>query len=344
MKRTILASVAAAGGLALLTMNLLTPTATPPGTEPARTENQARPVPVTAVPEQKPEPELLSEPEPASQTWDGTHEITILIDGKPQRLPLDDYLTGVVLAEMPPSFETEALSAQAVAARTLVCRRLETPKHDGAAVCGQSSCCQAYLSEPAAREKYGADWTKWESRVRSAVEATDGLTICYQGELIDAVYFSSAGGATEKAAAVWGGEVPYLQSVVSPDAEERFTEETRFTTEDFHAAILRETPDAKLDSGPAGWFGAAYRTEGGGVERISIGGIEYSGVQLRRLFSLRSTNFTISVEGDEIVIQTHGNGHRVGMSQYGAQAMALDGKDFREILTHYYQGVEIVPA
>lgn len=341
MKRTIMASLAAAGGMTLLMLNLLSPAALTSGRV---DENANEPVQVA----DKPIAEAVqTESGPREETvlpsWDETHSVSLLREGEIQTLPLDDYLTGVVLAEMPPSFELQALAAQAVAARTLACRRLRSPKHDGAAVCAQSSCCQAYISEEAAQEKYGEDWSKWEAKVREAVEETDGLAIRYQGELIEAVYFSSAGGATEKAAAVWGGDVPYLQSVESPDAEERFTEETRIPVEEFRTAILQETPDAQLESGPAGWFGAAYRTEGGGVERIKIGGIDYSGVSLRKLFSLRSTNFTVVVEGNEIIFVTRGNGHRVGMSQYGAQAMALEGAGFREILSHYYQGVEITP-
>lgn len=342
MKSTILASLAAAGGMVLLTLNLLSPVPISSETE---EESAKTPVQEKTAPIAETFPaESRQKTETTPQSWDGTHNVSLLCGEEVQTIRLDDYLTGVVLAEMPPSFEPEALAAQAVAARTLTCRRLGTPKHDSAAVCEQSSCCQAYISEAAAREKYGEDWPKWQEKVRAAVEKTDGLTIRYQGELIDAVYFSSAGGATEKAAAVWGGEVPYLQSVESPDAEERFTAEVRIPTEEFRAAILQETPDAKLDGGPAGWFGAAYRTEGGGVERIKIGGIDYNGVLLRKLFSLRSTNFTVAVEGDEILFVTHGNGHRVGMSQYGAQAMALAGAGFEEILTHYYQGVDIGPA
>lgn len=340
MKRTILTSLAAAGGLALLTLNLLQPVIPSFGAE--KEEAQAPAVrDVTSPVEEAVPAENKQIAEAAPQSWDEVHNVTLLRGDGVQTLPLDDYLTGVVLAEMPPSFEPEALAAQAVAARTLVCRRLGSPKHEGAAVCGQSACCQAYIDEAAAQEKYGGEWPKWEAKVRAAVEETDGLTIRYQGELIDAVYFSSAGGATEKAAAVWGGEVPYLQSVESPDAEERFTDEVRVPIEEFRTAVLQETPDARLESGPSGWFGAAYRTEGGGVERIKIGGVDYNGVTLRKMFSLRSTNFTVTVEGNEIIFTTRGNGHRVGMSQYGAQAMALEGAGFQEILSHYYQGVEI---
>jgi len=342
MKESIWAGLAAAGALWLLTLALLRPAAR---IEPARAAVPAEPVesgeisgPAEAAGKGGEAPDGG-----AGSASDAARTVSVLLDGAVRSIRLDDYLTGVLLAEMPPLFETEALAAQAVAARTVVQRKMDRPKHENACVCGRSDCCQAYLDEAAAREKYGADYEKWEAKARGAVEETDGLVIRYGGELIDAVYFSSAGGATEPAAAVWGAEVPYLQSVDSPDAGERFEEETRVGTDAFRAAILRQTPEARLDGGPAGWFGALRRSAGGGVAELEIGGVAYSGTGLRSLFSLRSTKFAVAIEGDEIVFETSGSGHRVGMSQYGAQAMALEGATFREILTHYYQGVEIGP-
>jgi len=345
MKESIFAGLAAAAALWLLTLSLLRPAAQ---TETARLSAPAEPaessVPAGNVPAE-PAGNAGTPPEDGNRYAgsDAARTIPVLLDGTARPVRLDDYLTGVLLAEMPPSFEPEALAAQAVAARTIALGKLDRPKHDDACVCGQSDCCQAYLDEAAAREKYGADYEKWAEKARGAVEETDGLVIRYGGELIDAVYFSSAGGATEPAAAVWGAEVPYLQSVESPDAEERFEDETRVGAGAFRAAILRQTPEARLDGGPAGWFGATRRSAGGGVAELEIGGVPYTGTRLRSLFSLRSTKFTVAIEGDEIVFETSGSGHRVGMSQYGAQAMALAGSTFREILTHYYQGVEIGP-
>ncbi len=350
MGRSLFAGLTAAGMLGLLLLILLEPlepVPAPPGRPEVRRsasveqEEGATPVQLEA---EEVQPETRPAGEPVESSYDETHTIRLLSDGEVLTLPLEDYLTGVVLAEMPPSFEPEALAAQAVAARTLTIRRQGGPKHEEAELCDQPSCCQAYLSEAAAREKFGVGWDKWEARARTAVQESDGLVMRYQGEPIDAVYFSSSGGRTEAAAAVWGGEVPYLQPVDSPDSGTCFEEEVRVSVEDLRETILHETPEARLEGGPAGWFGALERTEGGGVKVLQIGGISYSGVTLRRLFSLRSTDFTVAVEGEQIVFETRGNGHRVGMSQYGAQAMALAGSDFREILAHYYQGVEIGPA
>ncbi len=342
MKESIFAGLAAAGALGLLTLTLLRPAAQ----EVKPAENQAG-APVRPVEIAQADTERAKQEETAGDgggaALDAARTVTVLLDGTPQSVRLDDYLTGVLLAEMPPSFEPEALAAQAVAARTFARGKMDRPKHEDACVCARPECCQAYLDEAAAREKYGADYGKWAEKARRAVEETDALVIRYGGGLIDAVYFSSAGGATEPAVAVWGSEVPYLQSVESPDAGERFEEETRVGAGAFRAAILRQTPEARLDGEAAGWFGALRRSAGGGVAELEIGGVPYSGTKLRSLFSLRSTKFTVAIEGDEIVFATSGSGHRVGMSQYGAQAMALEGASFREILTHYYQGVEIGP-
>lgn len=340
MKQTIMASAAAAGLLWALTLTLLQP-ASPPESS----SLISSPVGVGGVSDAAKSAAAEDESEPErTASYDASHTVTVLNGGTLSEISLSDYLTGVVLAESLPAFEPEALSAQSVAARTVALRRKDHPKHEEADLCADPACCQAFFDEAAAKETYGEDWAQWEAKARAAVAETDGLVLRYEGELIDAVYFASSGGATETAAAVWGGEVPYLQSVESPDSGERFVRETRFSASEFRAAILKETPEARLNGDPSGWFGPIERTEGGGVKKIEIGGVAYGGVELRKLFSLRSTNFTVSVEDGVIVFTTSGCGHRVGLSQYGAQQMALDGADFREILAHYYQGTELGQA
>lgn len=281
-----------------------------------------------------------------SRPYDSVQKVRVLCGGTVRELTLEAYLTGVVLGEMPASFESAALEAQAVAARTFTLRQQRSPKHDNADVCSDSSCCQQYTEPDRAKEKLGARYAEYTAKVQDAVNSTDGLVITYGGELIDAVYFSCSGGATEAAVAVWGGDVPYLQSVESPGEEgsSRYQETVRMDPEEFRELILQSAPQADLSGEPAGWFGKAAYSDGGGVSVMEIGGVPFRGTALRSLLSLRSTWFTVAVEDGEIVFETRGNGHRVGMSQYGAQAMALEGADFREILTHYYTGVSIVRA
>lgn len=252
-------------------------------------------------------------------------------------LDLDTYLTGVLLAEMPASFQVDALMAQAVVARTYTLRCFDgKSKHDHAAVCTDSTCCQGYCPQEDYLQQGGkaADVKK----VRSAVRMTKDLILTYRGELIDATYFSCSGGSTEDAVAVWGTDIPYLRATDSPGEEEAsyFTDSMTFDAEEI-AELL------ELDAGgkPEAWFGQAVYTAGGGVDEIPICGQTFHGTELRKLLGLRSTAFTVSVEGDSITFHTRGFGHRVGMSQYGADAMAASGSNFEDILYHYYQDTKL---
>ena len=256
--------------------------------------------------------------------------------GNLQQMTLDEYLVGVVLAERPADFESEALKAQAVVARTYTRKRMEGGKHETAAVCMDSGCCQGFRSP----EDYLGEGGKESSvdKVRTAVADTDGGVLRYEGKLIDATYFSCSGGSTEDAVAVWGQDVPYLQAVESPGEEDapRFTDRVTFT-----ATELAEKLGLSAGGDPKSWFGAVTYTAGGGVDTMVIRGKTFSGTQLRSRLGLRSTAFEIEVSGKTITVTTRGCGHRVGMSQYGAQAMAENGSTCAEILAHYYTGAEL---
>lgn len=259
-------------------------------------------------------------------------------DGSVEEMDMDAYLVGVVLAEMPASFETEALKAQAVVARTYTQKACTTGgKHGDGSVCTQYSCCQAYITESEYLAKGGTQESV--DKVRSAVTETSGYVLTYEGTLIEATFFSCSGGATEDAAAVWGTDYPYLRSVESPGEEDAayYTDTKTFTTREFQNAL-----GTSLSGSPASWFGSVTYTAGGGVDSMNIGGEIYRGTQLRTLLGLRSTAFTVTINGDSITITTKGYGHRVGMSQYGADAMAVTGSTFDEILAYYYQGTELV--
>ena len=258
-------------------------------------------------------------------------------DGTVEEKDMDAYLVGVVLAEMPASFEPEALKAQAVAARTYTQKAYTTGgKHGDGSVCTDSACCQAYISEADYLAQGGTE--EGLEKIRSAVTATSGYVLTYGGELIEATYFSCSGGSTEDAAAVWGVDFPYLQAVASPGEEHAayYTDTVTFTPKQFQAAL-----GAALPGTPKSWFGTTTFTEGGGVAAMTIGGQSYTGTQLRSLLGLRSTAFTVSCGEDVISITTQGYGHRVGMSQYGADAMAVTGSTYAEILAHYYPGTEL---
>lgn len=255
-----------------------------------------------------------------------------------REMDLENYLCGVVLAEMPTDFEMEALKAQSVVARTYALRRWESgTKHPSGAVCTDPACCQGYMTE----ESYysGGGNGNGVRRVRQAVLETAGEVVVYDGTLIDATYFSCSGGRTEDALAVWGADIPYLQATDSPGEEQAlyYTDTAVYTREELERRL-----GITLSEEPGEWFSGLTRTRGGGVARISVGGTEFTGVQIRKLLGLRSTDFTVTVESAGIVFETHGYGHRVGLSQYGAEAMAVQGKQYDEILAHYYVGTSLV--
>lgn len=282
-------------------------------------------------PAEQEEMQETTEPEPSGWTARvRTGEMVAEMD-------LDSYITGVVLAEMPASFEPEALKAQSVAARTYAQKAAVTGgKHGDGSVCTESACCQGYITETAYLEKGGTQENV--DKIRSAVTSTSGRVLTYEGELIEAAYFSCSGGVTEDAAAVWGTEYPYLQSVDSPGEERAavYTQTLDFTPEEFAAALGRD-----LSGSPENWFTITTYTEGGGVAAMTICAENYTGTQLRALLGLRSTAFTVSAAPEKITITTRGYGHRVGLSQYGADAMAAAGSTYDEILAHYYPGTSL---
>lgn len=254
-------------------------------------------------------------------------------NGQLQELELTEYLTGVLISEMPGSFHQEAKKAQAIVARTYTLRRIGgTDKHPGA-VCTESSCCQGFIDP----QTFGDQQTV--ALARQAVEATGNLVLTYGGELIDATYFSCSGGMTEDAVAVWGSDVPYLQSVASPGEEiaAHYTDTAVFTKTQLENAL-----GVSLKGDPGSWIGRTIYTEGGGVASVVIGGKSFRGTELRSALGLRSTVFTAKAQDGCLAFTTKGYGHRVGMSQYGAQAMALNGSGYAQILAHYYQGTVLI--
>ena len=256
-----------------------------------------------------------------------THILVLLDDGTVSVMDLEEYLLGVVTGEMPSDFDIEALKAQAVVSRTYALRSREYgSKHPDADVCTDSTCCQRYVNNTAGG---------YDSKIQKAVLATKGLILTYENQLIEATYFASSGGRTEDAVAVWGNDVPYLKSTESPEDEYIQQQvETRTLT-------VREFLDSlSLLAGSVDIHDITY-TAGGGVDMINICGTEFRGTQVRKLLNLPSTMFYITVIDDHVLITSKGHGHRVGMSQYGAEAMAVDGATYEEILLHYYLGTTL---
>lgn len=255
-------------------------------------------------------------------------------DGTVKDMDMDEYLTGVILAEMPSTFAPQAKMAQAVAARTFARKAYATGgKHGDGSVCADSGCCQAYLTNEEYLSLGGSEQAI--TQAGEAVAETSGYVLTYEGELIEATYFSCSGGSTEDAVAVWGTDVPYLRAVDSP-GEEYAVHYTDTVT--FPKGELEKKLGAKLTGN---WLGEITYTAGGGVDSIEIGGKTFTGKELRTLLGLRSTAFSLEDRGEEVSVTTKGFGHRVGMSQYGADAMAQSGKSWQEILNYYYPGTSL---
>lgn len=268
-----------------------------------------------------------------------------------ENLPLEEYVKGVVAAEMPARFHIEALKAQAIAARTYaVSRNIKYkdghPDHKDAPLCSGVHC-QAYLSLKELEDIHGKDWiTNYWGKIEDAVETTKNMVIYYKGEIIEPLYHSSSGGMTEDAVNVFAVDSPYLKSVESPYEEDspKYRETKTLTVEEFIEKLNKKFPKVKMSRDNfLDKIKLVEKTSSGRIKRIAIGEDIVDGREIRELFGLNSTNFKITYDKsiNLIEIETYGNGHGVGMSQWGANGMAKNGKTFEEILKHYYSGIDI---
>jgi len=265
-------------------------------------------------------------------------------------IDFEEYLKGVVASEMPAEFNSEALKAQAVAARTYLLYKLKKfpngqPEHPDAPVC-TGTHCQVWNSKDDLIASHENGWydTYW-SKIEDAVNSTRGQILTYEGKIIEPLFHSTSGGRTENSEDVFSTSVPYLRSVESPYENEapKLRDSSKISVTDFINKIksvygeLNVTPNNLKDKIKLGDI-----SEGGKIKTITIDGTEISGREIRSLFNLNSTNFSFVQSGDEIEIVTTGYGHGVGMSQWGADGMADEGYNYKEILKHYYTNVEIV--
>ena len=279
---------------------------------------------------------------------DSEIRFTALSAGEVVETSMYEWLPGAVAGEMPASFEAEALKAQAVAARTYILSRMASPpaSHPEAAVCDDPGCCKAHLTDAQLRENWGEDYAANLARIGGAVRSTDGQYLEYGGEAIEAVFHSSSAGMTEDAAELWSAR-PYLVSVSSPETAADvpdYVTSVEVSPEDFAARLGAAYPEADFSGGAAFWLGAVSRDGSGRVESVEAGGVSVPGTELRELFGLRSTAFTLDYTAGGFLFTVTGYGHGVGMSQYGANVMAGSGSEYGEILAHYYPGTALVLA
>jgi stage II sporulation protein D len=262
-----------------------------------------------------------------------------------ERVPLELYIAGVVASEMPAEFELEALKAQALAARTYLIRRMverdfsDTP--EGAWVVDTEQH-QVYQNNDELMERWGADYTAYMNKIISAVIDTQGLVLTYEGRPIQATYFSTSNGFTEHSEDYWGTALPYLQSVPSPwdFISPRYTEQQSFSIDEL-IAQLQLSEAMPVSAAGTSYLAILSRTEGNRVRQARIGNQHFSGKEIREALGLSSSDFRWQLQDNRVIIQTLGWGHGVGLSQWGAHGMAQEGATAKEIVKHYYQGIEV---
>ena len=251
-------------------------------------------------------------------------------------LPLEEYIVGVLAGEMPIYFEKEAFKAQAVAARSYALKRIEYNKDNDYDVV-DSIINQVYLDNNYLKSAWGSDYTENINKLREVVNETSLEYLAYDGEVIDALFFSTSNGYTETASMVFDIDLPYLQSVKSSWDEKTssaFRSVTTIPIEDFYNKLNLEYSDS-LD------VKILKRSSTNRIISLSINGIEFTGKTLYDKLGLKSTDFSLKKDGNNIVVSTVGYGHGVGMSQYGAEGMAEEGYDYKDILKYYYTGTTI---
>lgn len=254
--------------------------------------------------------------------------------GEIKDLDLEEYIIGVVAAEMPASFEIEALKAQAVAARTFAMHKINTRDGDYDVIAGVAD--QAYNTVEDMQKKWAEKYDENYAKISNAVLSTKNEVMKYQGKVIEAFYFSMSNGKTENCDLVFQESLPYLVSVGSEWDNESLNnyEVTKtFSKDEFCSLLSLNCENLEINQ--------IDRTDSNRIKNIVINNQSFTGVQIRKLLTLRSTDFDIELS-DEIKITTRGNGHGVGMSQYGANGMAKDGTNYQGILNHYYQNIEIL--
>lgn len=267
-------------------------------------------------------------------------------NGEIEEIELDKYLINVVSAEMPVSYHIEALKAQAVVARTYTIYKIQNKKHYNADICDDSACCQAWIS----KEDRFARWEESErennwKKIEQCVYDTAGEIITYDSKPINAFFHANSGGKTELPVNVWGGGtgLPYLQ-VVETLGEEGYTQyssEVILKKDELIEKVKTKHVDIIINFDNEEEIKIIEYTESGRVKTVKIGNYEFSGVEIRTLLGLRSTNFEITREEDRIKFIVKGYGHGVGMSQTGADTKAKQGNNYKDIIKHFYVGVEI---
>ncbi len=266
---------------------------------------------------------------------------------------LEEYIKGVISAEMPASYEMEALKAQAVVARTYTLNKINVnkqfgnPTHPNSDICTDINDCQAYITKQDRIDKWNSsnqDSNMLWDKIEQAVNDTKNIIITYNNEPIKAFFHANSGGVTENVELVWSGTpIDYLKSVETAGENNytQYSSEVLYSFDEFKELVKQRYTDFEIDFNNSSCIQILERSDSNRILKIKIGNIEMSGVDARTLFKLKSTNFEVSIDNGNIKFSVLGYGHGVGMSQTGANELAKQGKNYKEIINHYYTNIEI---
>ncbi len=319
MKKIICVSLILSSIMLLLPLSLV-----------GKSENSEKILPVTA---------LLGNDAPDKE-YGTSFKVCDTATGEVTQIKTEDYIFGVVAAEMPASYEKEALKAQAVAAYTFAAVRKAENSGKSYDITNDHTVDQSYITESEAEKRWGDKAEEYKAKIKNAVKETSGYIVTYKGKPITAVYHAVSGGITEDSKNVWGISAEYLKPVTSEGDKlsSEYKSEASFTADELKTKFKDE---AELSGSEKDYFGKAERTKSGTVTSITVCGKEFTGARVRTLLGLRSANFEVKYTDNKFVFTVYGYGHCVGLSQNGANYMAKQGSDFKEILTWYYSGCKV---
>ena len=296
-----------------------------------------RPAAIVPAPEPLPEPTLppLPATTPSATPTDGTVTVWDAATQQERTLPLQEFLVGLAACEMPPEWPAAALCAQMVAGHSYALALGDTPLQVN------SAQCLGWTDPDVLKARWGDDYERFHALLVQAAQTVGSSVLTYDGSPAAACYHSISAGHTEASQNIWETALPYLQGVPSPAdlAADGYETTVEYSPEQVSAVLT----SLELEPGndPAAWFGDAVRDDAGYITAQTVCGTAVSGTKMRRAFHLRSASFSVEYNGTSFCFTTHGYGHGVGLSQYGAKALAEQGRTWQEILLYYFPGCEV---
>ncbi len=302
--------------------------------------------PVAKPPEATVPESTTDQTQPQTSTTTEAETISVFLTAQQETvdMTLFEYVCGSVAAEMPLAYDEEAIKAQAVTCYTNALRLKSQGTEGDGDISDNTAVHQGYINENERREKWGADFEKYEKKLHDAVKAIEGKVITYDGKLCVAAFYAISSGHTETAENIWGTAVPYLISVESAGdhLSSGYASSLTISIDDFYTCLKKLDSSAKKPESLKDIIKTTTSSPSGTVLKATINGKEYSGEEIRAAFGLRSPVFTVKSDDDTLTFSVSGYGHGVGMSQYGADYYAKQGYTYEQILKHYYPGTEIV--